>query len=101
MSVRTLQRHFRKNYDLTLREWLREVRLEKSRVMLPEARCVKTVAYDLGYKQPSHFTRDFKQRYGIPPKIWMKADTSDPFDAFDRLADRQERGQVAEMFATC
>ena len=102
VSVRTLQRHFRKNYDFTLREWLREVRLEKSRVMLPEARCVKTVAYDLGYKQPSHFTRDFKQRYGIPPKMWMKADTNDPFARFNRLADRQEeRGQVAEMFATC
>ena len=73
VSVRTLQRHFRKYYDLTLSEWLRELRLEQSRSMLKDAPCVKMVAFDLGYKQPSHFTRDFKLRYGIPPKTWQLA----------------------------
>jgi AraC-like DNA-binding protein len=28
---------------------------------------VKEVAIDLGYKQVSHFSRDFKSAYGVPP----------------------------------
>ena len=71
VSTRTLQRHFRRNYDTTISHWLREVRLEKARTMLRDAPCIKAVAFDLGYKQPSHFTRDFKQRFGVPPKMWV------------------------------
>ena len=71
VSIRTLQRHFRKHYNLTLSEWLREKRLQQARVMLMNADCIKTVAFDLGYKQPSHFTRDFKQRFGVPPTLWQ------------------------------
>ena len=71
VSTRTLQRHFRRNYDTTISHWLREVRLEKARTMLRDATCIKAVAFDLGYKQPSHFTRDFKQRFGVPPKMWV------------------------------
>jgi AraC-like DNA-binding protein len=67
VSMRTLQRHFRKHYNTTLSEWFREVRLEKARLMLASAESVKCVAFDLGYKQPSHFTRDFKERFGVPP----------------------------------
>ena len=73
VSVRTLQRHFRKQYNLTLSEWLRAVRLEQARAKLITADCIKAVAFDLGYKQASHFTRDFKQRFGVPPSIWQAA----------------------------
>lgn len=67
VSMRTLQRHFRKHYDTTLSEWVRELRLEKAREMLTEAESVKCVAFELGYKQPSHFSRDFKDRFGVSP----------------------------------
>jgi AraC-like DNA-binding protein len=108
VSVRTLQRHFRKHYDLTMREWLREVRLEKSRSMLPEAGCVKTVAYELGYKQPSHFTRDFKQRYGVPPKMWLLADAQgasvllqEPPSEPVMIRRHAGNAQSADLFANC
>jgi AraC family transcriptional regulator, exoenzyme S synthesis regulatory protein ExsA len=67
VSMRTLQRHFRKHYNTTLSQWVRELRLERARIMLASAESVKCVAFDLGYKQPSHFTRDFKDRFGVPP----------------------------------
>jgi AraC-like DNA-binding protein len=105
VSVRTLQRHFRKHYDLTLREWLREARLEKSRTMLPDAGCIKTVAYELGYKQPSHFTRDFKQRYGVPPKVWLLTDGSAEeisADFSERSSPRPElESERNDLFASC
>jgi AraC family transcriptional regulator, exoenzyme S synthesis regulatory protein ExsA len=67
VSMRTLQRHFRKHYNTTLSEWMRELRLERARILLTQAESVKYVAFELGYKQPSHFTRDFKGRFGVPP----------------------------------
>jgi transcriptional regulator GlxA family with amidase domain len=76
VSVRTLQRHFRKEYDLAVSEWLREIRLEQARQMLTTSDCVKTVCFELGYKQQSHFTRDFSRRYGIAPSLWRRFNQS-------------------------
>lgn len=70
VSLRTLQRHFRKHYQTTVSEWMRAVRLERARAMLSTAESIKRVSFDLGYKQPSHFTRDFKQHFGIAPSAF-------------------------------
>ena len=67
VSLRTLQRFFRKHYDMTISEWLRSLRLREAYSRLGAATCVKEVAYDLGYKRASHFSRDFKDFYGIRP----------------------------------
>lgn len=34
---------------------------------LQTGKSVKEVAFELGYKQHSHFSRDFKARYGVSP----------------------------------
>ena len=73
VSLRTLQRYFRAKYNCTVSDWLRELRLESARQRLPFSGSVKEVAFDLGYKQPSHFTRDFKQRYGVSPRTFIGA----------------------------
>lgn len=73
--------------------------------MLPDAGCVKTVAYELGYKQPSHFTRDFKQRFGVPPKVWLLADGGIAEVSLGELqsARGRERScmETADLFANC
>jgi AraC-like DNA-binding protein len=71
VSLRTLQRYFRAKYNCTVSDWLRELRLESARLRLPLSGSVKEVAFDLGYKQPSHFTRDFKQRFGVSPRTFV------------------------------
>lgn len=71
VSMRTLQRYFRARYNQTVSDWLRELRLNEARVRLRGCDSVKEVAFDLGYRQPSHFTRDFKQRFGVPPRTLM------------------------------
>jgi transcriptional regulator GlxA family with amidase domain len=73
ISLRTLQRYFRAKYDCTVSDWLRELRLALAHARLPTCSSVKEVAFDLGYKQPSHFTRDFKQRFGVPPRTLVGA----------------------------
>ena len=67
VSLRTLQRHFTKHYGITLSESLRRMRLSLAFARLQNGERIKCVAYDLGYKQLSHFSRDFKRFYGVPP----------------------------------
>ena len=67
VSLRTLQRHFTKHYGITLSESLRRMRLSLAFARLQHGERIKCVAYDLGYKQLSHFSRDFKSFCGVPP----------------------------------
>ena len=71
ISLRTLERHFQKHYSCTVSKWLRELRLKHAYAGLLEGKAVKEVAYDTGYKQMSHFSRDFKSYYGIPPSLLL------------------------------
>ena len=67
VSVRTLQRHFRAHYGATVSEWLRQLRLNEAYKRVARGDRVKEVAFDLAYKQLSHFSRDFKRVHGVPP----------------------------------
>jgi AraC-like DNA-binding protein len=67
VSLRTLQRYFSRHGVGTVSDWLQSIRLDEAYKRLKEGIRVKEVAYDLGYKQLSQFSRDFKNRYGIPP----------------------------------
>src|SRR5687767_12223649 len=69
LSVRTVQRHFRKRYGVTLGEWLRTYRLQLAYERLRMGESIKCIAIDLGYKQLSHFSRDFKKHFGCAPKF--------------------------------
>ena len=69
VSLRTLQRHFRANYGLTVSKWLRDIRLREAYGKLIQGAMVKEAAFDLGYKQLSHFSRDFKDYFGVSPSF--------------------------------
>ena len=68
VSLRTLQRHFRMAYGTTASDWLRQVRMRDAYARLKAGCRVKEVAIDLGYKQMSHFSRDFRNAFGICPR---------------------------------
>ena len=69
VSLRTLQRHFASNYRLTVSGWMREVRLKQAYERIVKGEQIKAVAYDLGFKQLSHFSRAFKQVHGVCPRM--------------------------------
>jgi AraC-like DNA-binding protein len=70
VSLRTLQRLFRNRYDMALSEWLRGVRMRQAYTRLRSGHRIKEVAYTLGFKQLSHFSREFKREFGISPSVF-------------------------------
>lgn len=62
VSIRQLQRHFRKTFRRSPRAWLNETRLLAARKLLLSGEPVKKIALDLGFKHSSHFCRQFKSQ---------------------------------------
>ena len=71
ISLRTLERHFQKNYGVTVSQWMRELRLGKAYQTLIQGKSVKEAAFDHGYKQVSHFSREFKNHFGVSPSFLL------------------------------
>lgn len=73
VSVRTIQRTFRREVGTSFEFWRRQVRLMKGMELLVEGGSVKAVAAAVGYQQPSAFVELFRQTLGMTPKAWASA----------------------------
>src|ERR1700760_1956693 len=71
ISTRQLQRYFRRNFHYTPQHWLNERRLFVAQNLLLTGDSVKKVALDLGFKQTSHFCRQFKSRKHMTPSQFV------------------------------
>jgi AraC-like DNA-binding protein len=69
VSLRTLQRRFATHYQMTISDWMRQIRLAKAYARVVAGEPIKYVAYDLGFKQLSHFSRVFKEVHGVAPSF--------------------------------
>jgi len=67
ISARQLQRHFRRNFYCSPQSWLNERRMLAAQTLLLSGESIKKIALDLGFKQPSHFCRQFKIRTKMTP----------------------------------
>lgn len=77
VSLRTLQRHSQREYQLTVIEWLTSIRLAKAREKLLAGERIKQVAHGLGYKRLSHFSRAFKNHFGFSPRTFQQTHLAD------------------------
>jgi AraC-like DNA-binding protein len=73
VSVRTIQRIFRREVGMSFEFWRRQVRLMKGIELLVAGRSLKTVAAEVGYTQPSAFVELFRQTLGTTPRAWVAA----------------------------
>jgi AraC-like DNA-binding protein len=75
MSVRYLHTLFRAE-DTSPFRWIMEQRLERAARLLSDPRetglSVTTIAFGVGFKNASHFTRTFKNRYGVGPRDYRR-----------------------------
>jgi AraC-like DNA-binding protein len=72
-SARNLERLFRRDTGLTLREWRTRARLLHALEKLNAGEHSAAIAYSLGYRSPSAFIAAFKQRFGLSPQRFLSA----------------------------
>lgn len=67
-SLSTFKRDFKKVCDLTPEKWIVNRRLEEAYQLLKtEQLPVQDVAMEVGFTNLSHFSRAFKEKFGVPP----------------------------------
>lgn len=67
-SLSSFKRDFRAIYNLPPAQWIREKRLEKARDLLFNSEMsVTDVGLIAGFKNIAHFSRAFKDRFGLSP----------------------------------
>ena len=70
-SRRTLHRRLKAVADTTPQAFIQDARLARAAELLSErAGTVSEVAYGVGFKSVSHFSRAFRARFGVPPSDW-------------------------------
>lgn len=88
LSVRQLQRDFRRNFGRTPQDWLNEQRIKSAQQLLLSGQPVKKVALELGFKQVSHFCRQFKSLNNM---------TASEFVLIQPQAIKECRSQIIEL----
>ena len=69
-SLATFKRDFKKVSDLTPQKWLIRRRLEAARnLILKGGMKVSEICFDVGFKNLSHFSKLYKEMYGIAPTL--------------------------------
>ncbi|MFY0690056.1 MAG: helix-turn-helix transcriptional regulator [Cyclobacteriaceae bacterium] len=68
MSLSTFKRHFKKIYGRAPQEFIFDRRLEESKKLLATSELsIVDIALNSGFKTIGHYSRKFKEKYGIPP----------------------------------
>lgn len=73
LSESHLQQLFRREIGMSPVQYLRDLRLEKAKVLLENSFLrVKEIRLEVGIKDQSHFVHDFKANYGAAPSEYRK-----------------------------
>lgn len=67
-SLSTFKRDFKKYSGLSPQKWLIRRRLEAAHELIPkDERNVSEICFDVGFKNLSHFSKTYKEMYGVAP----------------------------------
>ena len=68
VSLRQLQRQFREEADTTPTDLIRKIKLEKAaQLLMTSSKNIAEIAYELGFSDPTYFSRLFKKHFGQTP----------------------------------
>jgi transcriptional regulator GlxA family with amidase domain len=80
VSVRALELFFSSTRRESPSSWLKRLRMQRAIELLRDGSNVNETADCLGYRDRSHFSRQFKRHYGLAPKLFAlcpkKAETT-------------------------
>lgn len=71
-SLKTLQRDFLREYDMSWTHWRTQMRLQASTALLGRYG-VTEVAHRVGWASPSAYVQAFRKHYGVTPGGWLRA----------------------------
>ena len=73
LSLSSFKRKFLEVFQSTPGKWLKQKRLEHSRYFLQQSsKNVTEIAYESGFDNVTHFSKVFKQEYGLSPLQYRK-----------------------------
>ncbi len=73
LSPRKLQLGFNLLYSSSVNEYIRAGKLEAARELLSNSNLdISEIAYRIGVRSRSHFSRMFRQAYGVLPAVYRK-----------------------------
>jgi signal transduction histidine kinase/DNA-binding response OmpR family regulator/ligand-binding sensor domain-containing protein len=62
----------------SVQEFIFAIRLKRAAQLLKESgMSVTEIAYEVGFKDPSHFSKLFKKQFGVPPKVYVHENTEE------------------------
>jgi AraC-like DNA-binding protein len=67
VSCRHLRRYTARRFGFAPKEYFRRLRMERAPGLLHKCLSVKEVAFELGFKDVSHFDQEFRHRYSVKP----------------------------------
>lgn len=81
MSPFRFSRLFKQTYGIGFLEYVQSKRMEEAEALLNNSEMpITTIAYNVGYQDPSYFARAFKQHFGCSPSDYRREqpNTSEP-----------------------
>ncbi|MBL0136200.1 MAG: helix-turn-helix transcriptional regulator [Chitinophagaceae bacterium] len=72
-STRQLQRIFKEELNLTPKQFITIIKLEKASLLLTNTnKSISEIAFATGFSDPAYFTNVFKRYFGLPPSSFGK-----------------------------
>lgn len=82
MSVSSFHEHFRSVTGTTPLQYQKDLRLIEARTsLMGKIHSVSEAAFAVGYESPTHFSRDYSKKFGLPPSRDVGANISTSQDA--------------------
>ena len=72
ITVRTLDRRFRKETGMTLKQWRLQLKLKQAVELINTGMSITSIAFELGYSSPSPFIYMFREQMGVSPANYRK-----------------------------
>ncbi|MEU8633626.1 AraC family transcriptional regulator [Amycolatopsis sp. NPDC048633] len=70
MSVSAFHRNFQDVTAMTPLRFQKQIRLQEARLLLARgSKDITTVAYEVGYRNLSQFSREYRRQFGVPPSL--------------------------------
>jgi AraC family transcriptional regulator of arabinose operon len=74
LSASRLQHLFKADTNMTAAQYLRFLRMERARKLIESSfLTTKEIMHKVGIKDESHFVREFKKFYGLPPASYRRS----------------------------